>query len=144
MLEITICPPDEDEDEPPYPGGADSRFYSERNHLGNIISGRGYTLKIAGRGHAATFSPIMWVNRESRDAALRHYYRVHLPFPHQRAGRILYLNPEHDVLHLRPELRLETSDDGFEEHLPRGAPRPLAVLADFLHDVKAYDPKDQG
>lgn len=140
MLEITIDPAYDEEDENTYPGGAGSRYYTERNHLGNIVSGRGYTLKIAGRGYAATFNPILWVNRESRDAALRYYYRVHLPFPHQHAGQILYLNPEHDVLHLSPESAWRQPP----EHLPEWESWPLTILADFLHDVKAFDPKDQG
>ncbi|OIW25348.1 hypothetical protein CONLIGDRAFT_691272 [Coniochaeta ligniaria NRRL 30616] len=140
MLEMTICPADDEVDETTYPGGAESRYYTERNHLGNIISGRGYTLKIEGRGYSATFSPILWVNRESRYAALRHYYRVHPPFPHQHAGRTLYLNPEHDVLYLYPEYRRRMPPD----YLPRRGPWPWALLPDFLHDVKAFDPKDQG
>lgn len=143
MLEITIWPADHEEVKCTYPHrprGTGPRYYTERNHLGNVISSRGYKLEIEGRGYAATFSPILWVNRESRDAALRHYYRVHLPFPHQHAARTLYLNPEHDVLYLHPGFQTRRRD---LPPPPRFA-RPLTLLADFLHDVKAFDPKDQG
>jgi hypothetical protein len=128
MIEVTICP-DENEDDTASPGstGADGPYYTNRNHLGSIISGRGYTLKIPGRGYAATFSPLLWVNRESRDAALRHYYRVHLPYPSEHGGQLLYLNPDYDVLRPAPEFR-----------------RAMPPLVDFLHDVKAFDPKHRG
>ncbi|OIW30945.1 hypothetical protein CONLIGDRAFT_574104 [Coniochaeta ligniaria NRRL 30616] len=142
MIEVTICP-DENEDDTTYPGGTDvdGRYYTSRNHLGSIISGRGYTLKIPGQGYAATFSPLLWVNRESRDAALSHCYRVHLPYPSEHAGQLLYLNTDYDVLKPSPEFRRAMPPATW---LPPAEPRAATVLVDFLHDVKAFDPKHQG
>lgn len=141
MIELIICA-DENEDDTTYPGSADAdaRYYTNRNHLGNITSGRGYTLEIPGQGYAATFSPLFWVNRESRGAALRHYYPVHLPYPSEHGGQLLYLNPDYDVLvpssasqrTLRPIWLLPAR------------PGAATLLADFLHDVKAFDPKHRG
>jgi hypothetical protein len=136
MIEVSIRAAD-DEDGTTYPGhddDAQSRFYTHRNYLGRIVSGRGYTLYIKGRGYATSFSPLLWVNSEARQAALG-FYRVHLPFPRQAGGQVLYLNPEHDVIYVRPEYPPPTV---------RLRIRPDTVLPDFLHDVRAYDPKDQG
>lgn len=114
------------------PGGDDRgnfstsgrQSYSDRNHLGKVVSGGGYRLEIRGRGFAATFSPLLWVSRESRQVALN-FYRVHLPFPEYKRSQLLYLNPEYDVLYAQPEMW-------------------VTLLPDVLHDVRAYDPKDQG
>jgi hypothetical protein len=119
MIELGIRLGDDNQDT--------SLWYTARNHLGRIVSGRGYTIEIGNLkgGYSASLSPPLWVNREARQATL-HFYRVHLPFPGLGADRVLYLNPEYDVLYL----------DGEKTY--------GILLPDFLHDVRAYDPKDQG
>jgi hypothetical protein len=102
-----------------------SLWYTAPNHLGRIVSGRGYLLDIGNRGYSASLSPLLWVNSEARQATL-HFYRVHLPFRGLGADRLLYLNPEYDVLYIDSEKSYAT------------------LLPDLLHDVRAYDPKDQG
>ncbi|KAK3940184.1 hypothetical protein QBC46DRAFT_459121 [Diplogelasinospora grovesii] len=143
MIEVVVCADADDEGDTTYPGdapdGSQPWYYTDRNHLGRIVSGRGYTLALdmAGRGYAASLNPLLWVNSEARQAALK-FYRVHLPFPRQDGEQVLYLNPEHDVLYVRPAFGSRSAGD----YRPR--PRTATVLADFLHDVRAYDPKDQG
>jgi hypothetical protein len=125
-----------EEDATTYPGnGPQCRYYTDRNRLGNVVSGRGYVLCWTGRrerGHAGnvteSYSPLLWVNHEARRTALE-FYRVHLPFFGLQRRQVLYLNPEYDVVSIRPR--------SFH-------PPPLCLLADLLHDVKAYDPKRQG
>ncbi|KUI70543.1 hypothetical protein VM1G_06042 [Cytospora mali] len=128
MIELDICV---DEDEDNDDDDLRSRYYTERNYLGNIISGGNYSLSIEGRGYALP-SPLLWVNSEARYAALK-FSRVRLPFPRRNGERVLYLSPEYDVLYVWP----------MPEPEPRPEPRAI-VLVDFLHDVKAYDHKDQG
>jgi hypothetical protein len=50
------------------------------------------------------------------------------------------LNPEYDVLYVRPEFRSPNMPPTDNQPKPRAA----SVLVDFLHDVRAYDPKDKG
>ncbi|KAK4240431.1 hypothetical protein C8A03DRAFT_42048 [Achaetomium macrosporum] len=115
-----------------------SRYYTGRNHLGSPISGREYWLHIDPHGHAASLSPLLWVNREARREALG-FYRIHLPYSvsaWRDSERVLYLNPEYDVL-------------SFFDWLPNRQRLPdrdavVAVLVDFLHDIRAYDRKGQG
>lgn len=104
-----------------------SPSYTERNALGNLVSGLGYTLNIQNRGYAASLSPLLWVDSEARQAALS-FFRVHLPFRFPRHGgeRVLYLSPDYDVLYVQPHGDTE------------------AIIPDLLHDIRAYDPKDQG
>lgn len=83
-----------------------------------------------------TGSPLLQVSSEARHAALQ-YYRVRLPFPRGGGGQVLYLNPEHDVLFVRPEVPSRWTG-------AQAPPRPTVVLIDFLHDVRAYDPRDKG
>ena len=94
-----------------------------RNSLGNIISGTNYRIQITTH-HLLT--PLLCVSRESRQAALD-FYRVHIPYDRKRygEGRCIYFNPEFDFLHVRP----------------KGTPE---ILADFVHDFKAYDPRGAG
>ncbi|KUI61478.1 hypothetical protein VP1G_08678 [Cytospora mali] len=131
MIKLGICVDEEEDNDD---DDLQSHYYTERNYLGNIISGGNSSLSIEGRGYAdaALPSPLLWVNSEARHAALK-FYRVRLPFPRQNGERVLYLSPEYDVLYVRPMLEPE----------PRPEPRAI-VLVDFLHDVKAYDHKDQG
>ena len=99
--------------------------YTNRNHLNKVVSGRDYTLAIRGQGYAASLNPLLWVNSEARQVALR-YYRVHLRCPGPNdSERLLYFNPEHDVLDL---------GGSYHPHL----------LPDFLNDVRAHDPRDKG
>lgn len=101
MIEVDIC-------DTSYPDDASQSryYYTNRNHLGKIVSGRGYTLSIRGRRCHATplsLSPLLWVNNEARRAALS-FYHVHLPFPGPRpyGEQVLYLNPEYGVVYVRP------------------------------------------
>lgn len=66
----------------------DTVYYTNLNRLGNIVSARGYTLSLSGRGYALSLSPLLRVNRETRQAALS-FYRVHLPFPGKGSKRVL-------------------------------------------------------
>lgn len=119
--------------------GPQSHYYTDRNHLGNIVSGRNYSLTISGRGYTASLSPLLRVSSEARQAALD-FYRVQLPFPLRDGERVLYLNPEYDVLYVRPEFRSPNMPPTDVQPKPRAA----SVLVDFLHDARAYDPKDKG
>ncbi|ROV93694.1 hypothetical protein VPNG_08850 [Cytospora leucostoma] len=102
--------------------------YLEKNHLGKPVSGPRY--KATAEGHGLN-SKLLRVNREARDVALA-FYRVHLPFFLWSPGTCrvkattLYLNPEHDVLHLRADAPVKET------------------LVDFFWDMKAYDPKGVG
>lgn len=98
-------------------------LYTARNGIGNIISGKNYRLSVT-TNHR--LSPLLRASRESRQAALE-FYRVHIPYDFNIYGerRCLYLNPEFDFLHLKPE----------------GVPE---ILVDFTHDAKAYDPLELG
>jgi len=91
-------------------------------------------------------SKLLRVNREAREAALE-FYRIHIPCVlltgdnlarHHRSGDIeflddpqthlrpLYLNPEHDILHIK-------------------APQPAEhTFIAFIHDLKTYDPRGIG
>lgn len=115
LIGITVLDESEDDDEPP--------LYTARNSLGNTISGERYRLLVT-TNHRLT--PLFWVNRQARQAALE-FYRVHISYDFNAYGErlCLYLNPEFDILHVRPE----------------GAP---GILVDFVHDVKAYDPLGLG
>ena len=126
MVEVMIsrCFEDEalDDTEP--------RHYMDRNHLGRVISGGCYTLVIHGHEPKTMAPLILQVNREARGAALS-FYQVQLPFPRrQHRKQVIYLNPEYDVILVRPgNMKLTSGWD---------------LLIDFLHDVRAYDYKDQG
>ena len=93
-------------------------------------------MSIRGRGcYASALSPLLWVNSEARQATLS-FYQIHLPFPGKYKDQVLYLNPEYDVVHVRPR-RTERTD---VDH----GPAIGTLLVDFLHDAKAYDYKGQG
>jgi len=118
--------------------------YTSTNALGKTISKRRYVATV--RSCFQLHSKLLRVSREARQAALE-FYRIHIPCnfpkgdaigrfisygsaremqPHETATAPLYLNPEYDILHLqimRPA-----------EH----------TFVDFLHDLKAYDPRDVG
>ena len=129
------------------PVAGDCPRYTNRNHLGRIVSGHLYTLHLRGRGaYAASLSPLLRVNREARGAA-HSFYHVHLPFPAQQdtlgAQQILYLSPEYDIVCVRPR-RPEITSDPRTRRNRRHYPRFSTILVDFLHDARAYDYKDQG
>ncbi|KAK7934941.1 hypothetical protein PG985_000436 [Apiospora marii] len=95
-------------------------FYSSHNHLGRVISGNHYRLAV----HVSirsTASPLFFTTRESRRAALESY-RVRFPV----CGGHIRICPEYDVLYL-----------GSWYEIPY-------LLADILHDFRAYDPEDDG
>ncbi len=133
ILELDICGIAADELE-----DSGSPQYTDRNHLGRIVSGGPYALAIRGRGSwtkrmSLPVSLLFWVSREARGVALS-FYHIHLPFPRRQNGeQILYLNPEYDVVSVRT--RHPTSWDN---------PEFASLLVDFLHDARAYDYKDEG
>ncbi|EJT70496.1 hypothetical protein GGTG_11519 [Gaeumannomyces tritici R3-111a-1] len=99
--------------------------YTTTNSLGRVISGNDYYFAVHDDGSA--LSPLLRVSKEARKVALD-FYRLRLPVHHrlpQAQGRPLYLNPEWDVIFLR------------WAKFPR-------LLADVLHDIKAYDVRDVG
>lgn len=130
MIELDIGPA-ADENPTSYPGDG-SQYYTTRNALGNIVSGRRYVLSWSSPCRRHDDSPLLWVNREARRATLG-FYSIRLPFFVSQKKPVLYLNPGYDIVSIRPR------DKG-----PPTALEPLTLLADFLHDVKAYDHKGQG
>lgn len=94
---------------------------NQRNSLGNKITGKNYKLQITTQ---PLQTPLLRVSSESRQAALD-FYRVHVPFDRNSGEGHCYLNPEFDFIHIHPN-------------------GPSEVLAHFIHDFKAYDPKGVG
>ena len=96
-----------------------------KNGLGKVTSGKNYKLRVTTH-HALT--PLLRTNRESRKAALE-FYRVHIPYDRVGYGeeRCLYLSPEWDFVHVFVETK-----------------RHPEVFADFVHDLRAYDPRGVG
>lgn len=94
-----------------------------RNWLGNTISDEGYELRVI-TDHR--ISPLLQATRQSRQAALS-FYRVHIPYNHRAHGEkhCFYINPELDILRIKSK-------------------GPPELLADFIHDMKAYDPQGVG
>ncbi len=139
MIEVDISSAIDD-DEPDIP---ESR-YTDRNHLGRVISGGRYIL--ANRGRESIPTPLIFqVNREARGAALS-FYQIHLPFPGwQHKKQVLYLNPKYDVVFVRPRDRPIPPDWIWRYQRPEGPePEFAKLLVDFLHDARAYDCKGQG
>jgi hypothetical protein len=119
LLEVKVEPPSD---------SRDTLLYSTTNALNNLVSGRNYTAIIQG---CQVYSKLLRISSESREVALR-FYRVHIPCYLQTSKRNIvkatfYFNPEYDFIHLRGE------------HLP-----VEQSFIDFLHDFKAYDPKNIG
>lgn len=103
----------------------ESSLYQNLNHLGNPVSGIKYRMLLHQRAY---FSPLLRVNRESRQATLRHY-RLHIPLragTGKRSGPLLYLNPECDILYLQAFKVCGST------------------LVGFLHDLRAYDERNIG
>ncbi len=136
MIDLEICEAADEGGDTTRPADrSHSRYYTDRNTLGNLVSGRGYVLSWRGRGsRAEAYSPLLWVNQEARRIALD-FYRVKLPFSGLRKEQVLFLNPEFDVISIDPRrtqgARLTRLD-------------ALTLLADLLHDAKACDSKNQG
>lgn len=132
--------------------------YSTTNRLGRTISGSQYTviLEMASRDGGKIpnlISPLFSVNRESRRVALDKY-RLQIPCSlvvscfvpclysdgiHSCGTKVnrrltLYLNPDRDFV-------LLSSKNGFRGSVLVG--RDHNIL-DFLHDVRANDPRGQG
>ncbi|KAF7866761.1 hypothetical protein EAF04_005603 [Stromatinia cepivora] len=101
-----------------------SQLYSTRNHMGNIISGSYYELAINESGANHTISPVFSTTKESRWAALDHF-RIRLPLAGNSHIRV---SPDDDVLFFH------TTYDICD----------INMLAAIFHDIRAYDPKDQG
>ncbi|KAF7900092.1 hypothetical protein EAF00_004428 [Botryotinia globosa] len=97
-----------------------SHLYSKYNDLGKIISGVHYQLSI-NRPILDTANHLFNTIIESRSAALD-FYRIHLPL----TRGFIQIKPEYDMLFLQ----------NWDK-----APQ---VVADILHDIRAYDPKDEG
>ncbi|KAH8156565.1 hypothetical protein CIB48_g11682 [Xylaria polymorpha] len=100
-------------------------LYRTRNDTRRVISGEHYSITANG---SQLLSKLLRVSSEARQAALQ-FYRVHLPCHFEFDGRqghgTLLFNPEFDILHI--QLRQDTH-----------------YFADFLHDLRAYDPQDVG
>ncbi|KAF3764186.1 hypothetical protein M406DRAFT_107371 [Cryphonectria parasitica EP155] len=100
--------------------------YTKKNALGNTISGELYCTTVRS---VRLLSKFMRVSKEARAAALS-VNRIHIPVYLKGDSftekTMLYLNPEHDVLHLRADSPVHKT------------------LLDFLWDLKAYDPKGVG
>ncbi|KAF7958111.1 hypothetical protein EAE96_003675 [Botrytis aclada] len=101
-----------------------SQTYTTRNAMGNIISGSYYELTINESAVNDMTSTIFSTSKESRWAALD-YFRLRLPLANNRHIRV---NPDHDVLFFYAGREI----------------RDINMLAAIFHDVKAYDPRDQG
>jgi len=103
------------------------REYLTKNALGNTISG-GDNLASVTTKHR--LSLLLQINREARQVALD-FYRVHIRCSYNRCNNIgqppqcIYLNPDLDILHIKAE---GTSKN----------------FADFIHDIRAYDPQGRG
>lgn len=124
-------------------------FYSETNQLGSLVSGKNYYLALTRQHH---FSPLLSVNSEARAVALS-FYRLQFPCSIRGSShsisssthyprsppinfhyyRCLYMSPEYDFVHVQLSSELSEEDDP-----------PPELLADFLHDCKAYDPRGHG
>ncbi|KAF7916888.1 hypothetical protein EAE99_009513 [Botrytis elliptica] len=101
-----------------------SQMYTTRNSMGNIISGSYYELAIHESAANQMSNTIFSTSKESRWVALD-YFCLRLPLANNRHIRV---NPDHDVLFFHPGHDI----------------RDINMIAAILHDIKAYDPRDQG
>lgn len=131
FLQIQVVHPIPDDD----PASEPAQYvapYSIKNALNKLISSKNYNATIEGHH---LFSKLLRVNREARQAALE-FYRVHIPCNIRSTNMylkptpsILYINPEHDFIHLTGG---------------SGGSGDTKSFVDFIHDLKAYDPKNTG
>ncbi|TGO49962.1 hypothetical protein BCON_0195g00180 [Botryotinia convoluta] len=101
-----------------------SQMYTTRNAMGNIISGSYYELVINESAVNHMISTIFSTSKESRWAALD-YFCLCPPLANSRHIRV---SPDHDFLFFHAGREI----------------RDINMLAAILHDIKAYDPRDQG
>lgn len=122
FLKINLEPPSQDTDTDPY---------SEFNALNNVVSNVGYTVTVKS---LQCNSKLLAVSREARKVALR-FYRIQVPcyikvHEEERTASSVqapfYFNPDYDILHVKSTLPLSRT------------------FVPFLHDLRAYDPKDVG
>ncbi|CAD6441353.1 695826a5-0d88-4427-af0a-047b1606cc71-CDS [Sclerotinia trifoliorum] len=92
--------------------------------MGNIISGSYYELAINESDANHTISPVFSTTKESRWVALGHF-RIRLPLAGDSHIRV---SPDDDVVYLTA---------GYDIC-------DINLLAAIFHDIRAYDPKDQG
>ncbi|KAI0007738.1 hypothetical protein F4779DRAFT_619246 [Xylariaceae sp. FL0662B] len=118
LLTVTLALQREDRVTPTAPP------YTTQNKLGNRISGSLYELKLFDHHED---SPLLWTTHESRQAA-QQFYRVQIPLRYGISDRVLYFNPEYDILCVQRD----------DRDVPGG------YFVDFLNDVRAYDPKSVG
>jgi len=176
FIELNIAWPDMYEDMGRERAARGTPFYSTTNEYGRIITGGEYTITVRfkkdrpiSQARGVLNSPMLSVNRESRNAALQ-FYRVRIPcryevvepfigdrrpFDSRNEDRemlghaVLYLNPEHDYVYLRPaqdKWRKEKwimwyPDQALDRFIPIVYAHPLI---DFLHDTWANDPRGVG
>ena len=131
MIDLVIYPAIQEPED--FDAASDTRSYTKRNELGRIISGDGYWLRLGYGQHPTVPSPLFAVNHEAREVALS-FYRVRLPLPHPDGVDILYLNPDYDIIYLQQDW----------SGPPLSKTQHYRLFVAFLHDVKAYDPLDQG
>ncbi len=145
LVSITVWPFGE-ADDATAKAGQDACFYTGRNKLGKVVSGKAYEL-VTNTDHR--LSPLLSVNAEARGAALD-YYRLRMPFCAAPGyvsddARLVYLNPEFDIVHVNPPrqpaqfLRPDEPPTEVQEEVPA-----QDLFADFLHDCRAFDPRGRG
>jgi hypothetical protein len=122
FLKIHLEPPSHDTGTDPYSG---------LNALNKVVSNVGYTVTVKS---LQCNSKLLAVSREARKVALR-FYRIQVPYYIKvHEGRRtpssvqapFYFNPAYDILHVKSALPLSRT------------------FVPFLHDLRAYDPKDVG
>ena len=100
--------------------------YQNENHLGNIVSGAGYYVRL---DSTKTVSPLLYVSHEA-SAVVRRIYRVQVPTVQcigHTSSPFLQFCPKRDTI----LVAIEREED-------------KAYFADFVHDAQAYDPKRKG
>ncbi|PVI02345.1 hypothetical protein DM02DRAFT_670634 [Periconia macrospinosa] len=127
LLEITltVAAPPRDCEQQPRDVESRSPLYTMKNHMGNIISGADYRIRMRSTG---VNSPLLHVNSEA-SSEVHHIQRVHIPVHGSSTSHAsrLHLCPERDTLLITVESK-----------------RNVAHVADFIHDVLAYDAKKKG
>lgn len=130
-LHIPTTPGASSTSSPDSQNNAKPSTYSSADQISNSTLDGIYETTVQGR---QIHSKLLRVSREARQAAQR-FYRVHIPCQFKLRNcndgvatvrGILYLNPEHDFI------RITASDQTGH------------TLANFLHDLKAHDPRGIG
>ncbi|KAK1978901.1 hypothetical protein LZ30DRAFT_783839 [Colletotrichum cereale] len=107
--------------------------YSLLNGLGRPVSGKHYKV-ITSTRHVLLPEYVMAVNKEAREVVLV-FYPVHIPCYLKSS-----VNVEGKVRHKESALRLNLDWD----YLRISAHDTLSLFFDFLHDLRAYDPRGRG